>query len=339
MALLMSYLSVKISPATWWVPAFFGLAYPYLLLGNILFILFWLFAKPKLSIISFLAIAIGYGNLDHYYQLSEKEMDVKGIMLCSYNVKNFSIQNAKKRNEIVGKIFNYLESKKPDIVCMQEADPNFTRHYFNKSKDKKGNSLLNLKYSHYSKIGGQVTLTNYPIIRKNEVHFSNSMNMFIISDLKIGNDTVRLFNCHLESYHFSSSDINKIDDISLSSQEESYKQVRHTGSKLKQGFIKRAQQVEKLHELITQSPYKVIVCGDFNDTPVSYTYHTVSQGLVDTFVESGKGIGNTYLGKLPSFRIDYIFHSPEFEGYNFHVDKVNYSDHYPIRGKLILKDQ
>ena len=337
--LLISYLAEKVSPADWWVPAFFGLAYPYLLLFNILFIFFWVFVRTRLALLSFIAIVVGYGNLNHYYQLSGRETSEKGITICSYNVKNFYAKSESQKGAVTADILKYLHSKNPNIICMQETDPKYVKRYSQKVGQNKLPDPSSLKYLHTSNVGGQATYSTFPIIHKDEIHFQGSSNMILVSDLLIGKDTVQLFNCHLESYRFSNKDISSLDEISFDKQEESYRQVRYTGSKLKRAFVKRTEQAETLHKLINASPYKVIVCGDFNDTPVSYTYHTVKQGLLDTFVESGKGIGNTYLGKLPSFRIDYILHSPEFEGYNFHVDKVDYSDHYPINCVLKMINQ
>ena len=231
---------------------------------------------------------------------------------------------------VAADILSYLQSKNADIICLQEPSLGGQNSITRKNAENKLPDTDGIKYMHSSKTGGPVTYSRFPIIRGDEVHFPNSSNMIIFSDLKIGNDTVRLFNCHLQSYAFSPKDIDSLDSISFNKQEESYRQVRYTGSKLKQAFIKRTEQAEKLHQMIMASPYKIILCGDFNDTPVSYTYNTVSKGLEDAFVVSGKGIGNTYLGKLPSFRIDYIFHSPGFDSFNFQVDKVGYSDHYPI---------
>lgn len=331
LGLLGSYLSIRISPSTWWVPAFFGLAYPYLLFINILFALVWLFSKTKFALLSLLAIAIGYTHLSHYFQFSGAQTNEEGIQICSYNVKNFHGDSTKDRKEAAKQILDYFNTKTPAIVCMQEV--NLSQQNSFPAKAASGKLQANypfLKYMHISQQGGQVTYSSFPIIHKEEIHFEHSTNMIIYSDLKINEDTVRLFNCHLESYRFSDADINSLDSISFNKQEESYRKVRYTGSKLKQAFVKRAKQAETLHQLIQDSPYDVMLCGDFNDTPVSYTYHTVANGLEDAFVNSGKGIGNTYLGKLPSFRIDYILHSPTYESFNFQVDRVIFSDHYPI---------
>ncbi|KOH47148.1 endonuclease/exonuclease/phosphatase family protein [Sunxiuqinia dokdonensis] len=335
--LLMSYLSAKISPAVWWVPAFFGLAFPYFLLVNLLFMVLWVFSKTRFAILSFLAIAMGYGHLNHYIQLSGRETTEEGLVISSYNVKNFYGEVDTKEDNVANEILKYLQSKEADLICLQEVTTSGQRR-FTQQKSKLSHDS-GLKFVHASKTGGPVSYSRYPIIAKDEVHFENSANMILISDLLIDQDTIRLFNCHLESYRFTDAEIRSLDSLSFDKQEESLRKVRYTGSKLKQAFIKRTEQAEALHQLVQDSPYAVIVCGDFNDTPVSYTYSKAAQGLEDAFVNSGSGIGNTYVGKLPSFRIDYILHSPVFESYNFKVDRVVFSDHYPISCTLKKKIQ
>lgn len=333
----MSYLSVKISPAVWWVPAFFGLAFPYFLIINLLFVLLWLFTKTRLAILSFLAIAVGYGHLSHYVQLSGRETTEDGLVISSYNVKNFYGEVNTKEDNVADEILKYLQSKEADVICLQEVTVSGQKR-FTQQKGKLSHDS-GLKYVHASKTGGPVSYSRYPIIAKDEIHFENSANMILISDLLIDQDTIRLFNCHLESYRFTDAEINSLDSLSFDKQQESLRKVRYTGSKLKQAFIKRTEQAESLHRLIQAAPHPVIVCGDFNDTPVSYTYSKVVEGLEDAFVNSGSGIGNTYVGKLPSFRIDYILYSPIFESYNFKVDRVVLSDHYPISCTLKKKIQ
>jgi endonuclease/exonuclease/phosphatase family metal-dependent hydrolase len=272
-----------------------------LLFANILFILFWLFTKTKLVGFSIVAIVIGYSHLGHYFQFSGKESSENGIKICSYNVKNFYGETRSKKSEVAAEILAYLQSKEPDIICLQEANFAGQNSITRKNAENKLPDTGHLKYVHASGNSGPVTYSSFPIVHKEEVHFANS--------------------------------------ISFNKQEESYRQVKYTGSKLKRAFVKRTEQAETLAQLVSDSPYEAILCGDFNDTPVSYTYHTVSEGLEDAFVVSGKGIGNTYLGKLPSFRIDYIFHSSSFDSFNFGVDKVDYSDHYPISCVLKKKVQ
>jgi endonuclease/exonuclease/phosphatase family metal-dependent hydrolase len=106
--------------------------------------------------------------------------------------------------------------------------------------------------------------------------------------------------------------------------------MKNLSLSLKQGFVKRAQQAEELKTYINKSPYPVIVAGDFNDTPVSYSYTTIRKGLKDSFVNSGYGAGFTYKGKYPANRIDYILYDNALENRYFEIMKVKYSDHYPV---------
>lgn len=154
--------------------------------------------------------------------------------------------------------------------------------------------------------------------------------MIIYTDILMNSDTVRVFNCHLQSYRLGQSEISAIDTLDFDTDEKTQQTYRQLGGKFKDALIKRAEQAATLREYLNQSPYPVIVCGDFNDTPVSFTYRMVRGDLEDSFTESGKGTANTYNGKLPSFRIDYILYSPKFTSYNFSVSSLNHSDHYPI---------
>jgi len=112
--------------------------------------------------------------------------------------------------------------------------------------------------------------------------------------------------------------------------EKSRSKTKRIFYKFKTAFQKRALQVNIVSEHIKDSPYPVIVCGDFNDTPVSYTYHQISKNLNDAFSETGSGIGRTYANILPAFRIDYILYDDFFDSHNYIIHTIEISDHYPI---------
>lgn len=330
-----SYLSVYISPANYWAPAFLGLAFSYFLFANILAILFWLIFKPLYALPSLLLIALGYGHVANYYQFSGKETENYGIDVVSYNVQGFFGGNSKKTvKQNVLQVVKYLEQFEADVICMQEASY-AGRIYGDWKEEFEGYNLP--KYG-LSK-GGQVIMSNYPFINSKKQDFEGTGNNFIYADVLKGADTIRIYNCHLQSYAFTRNDIGLIDSIGVESQTELLKDAELYVNKLKRGFIKRAEQVDALRKSIETSPYPVIVCGDFNDTPVSYTYQEVKgANLNDAFVESGNHLGGTYHGKLPSFRIDYIFHGDQFKSYNFKTEHVDYSDHFPIKCRLIQEN-
>jgi endonuclease/exonuclease/phosphatase family metal-dependent hydrolase len=115
------------------------------------------------------------------------------------------------------------------------------------------------------------------------------------------------------------------------------KEIKDISFRLKDAFIRRAKQANILSKKITATPYPTIVCGDFNDTPVSYTYHKIKGNLNDAFMEAGSGIGNTYVGNFPSYRIDYFLYSNDFKVKNYKVPHIKLSDHYPIVCEFIIQ--
>lgn len=286
-------------------------------------------------LLSFLAIILGFTHMRNYFQFSSRTTDEEGILVCSYNVKQFEGQPNSVKKENVGNILSFLQEQDADIICLQEVS--FSSQLGFEPFDTKTllPEITSMQYAHTSTQGGPVTFSKYPMVNLGEIRFELSGNMIIFSDIDINGDTVRVYNCHLQSYRFTPAEISSLDSISFDNNDRSIEEVKLFGSKLKDAFIRRTEQANKLEELINESPYPVIVCGDFNDTPVSYTYKTVRGNLQDAFVESGAGIGNTYLGRLPSFRIDYILHSDFYKGYNFSIEKLDYSDHYPVSCKLV----
>lgn len=328
--------SVFISPAQFWFLTFFGMTYPYLLLINILFMLAWLFIRPKFLIFSLLIILIGYNQVGSYFQLSGKKTQEKGIRVTSYNVRYFMGKTDMPDKVNADHIVDFLRQDNADIICLQEVRLN-KRHIFDITNTRLP-QVLHLQLAHNSAAGGPMTLTRFPILNMGEIRFKNSGNMIIYTDIQTNKDTIRVFNCHLQSYKLGTKEINSLDSIDFEDHQKTGKNLLKLSRKFKDATIKRAEQAATLRSYIDQSPFPVLVCGDFNDTPISFTYRTVKGELKDSFSESGKGTANTYNGPLPSFRIDYILHSPAFESYNFEVSSIEHSDHFPISCDLILNN-
>jgi len=332
-ALAIASISVFISPEKFWPVSVFGMAYPYLLVINIMFVVIWIIFKPKYSLLSVIVILAGFNLIGNYLQISGRTTEEKGVKIISYNVKYFEGNSEFPHKENADHILNFLRQSNADIICLQEVRLNKRQIFDITNSNLPQISHMQLAHTSYS--GGQLTLTKYPILYMGELRFRNTGNMIIYTDMIINTDTVRVYNCHLQSYGLLPNEINSIDSISLEVKPQTKAKIKGLGLKFKDSIIKRAKQAAALREHIEKSPYPVIVCGDFNDTPVSFTYHTVKGDLKDSFTESGSGTANTYNGKLPSFRIDYILHSSKFSSYNFKVSNLNHSDHYPISCDLL----
>jgi len=351
--LLLSYLSVYISPDQLWIFAFLGISYPFLLLINIIFVIFWLFQLKKQLLLSLIVIIIGFSSFQKTFKFHSKSKNHTDnqIKILSYNVRLFDVYKFKrddpKRFDDRNKIFDFLKDENADIISFQEFF--YDRSAYFKTVDTLI-KFIDAKYYHtaYTSendsnyyFSGAATFSKFPIINRGKVKFENkSDNICIFTDIVKNKDTLRIYNVHLESIRLSKEDEIFYTEISNQDEKEKIRNgSRKILSKLKKAFIRRASQSRNLADHIKNSPFPVIVCGDFNDTPVSYAYHKLSKNLNDAFIECGSGIGNTYNGKFPSFRIDYILHSKEFLANSFEIKKLDYSDHYPILSKLQINEK
>ena len=284
--------------------------------------------------ISFISILLGWGFVSRYIQLSGEKIEKGDIKLVSYNVQHFHGEGSNTQKENAEKIVAFLDEQDADIICLQEVRLR-KNSIFNLEKTVKSlGSISHYQYARSSTTYGSVTMTRYPIINMGEIRFENSRNITIYTDVLIQKDTVRIINVHLQSYQIDPGRYSIIDSLKII-EEEDLRELKEMGSKFKKAFQLRAEQVREIRKYIDGSPYHVIVCGDFNDAPASFSYHKIKGRLKDAFVCSGKGIGRTYVGKLPSFRIDYIFHSEGFQSFNFQTYDFRMSDHLPVSCELV----
>ncbi len=335
--LLLVYLSVYVPPDSFWPAAFLGLTYPYLLLINLLFAVFYALRKSPKILLSLLVILIGYQHLFNYFQpfprLGHKNGDIK---MLSFNV-NYFVKDISKKQPSQSRIIEYLQSVDADIICLQETRLFKTGKL---SPDGIRNALPGIKHyqlAHSISYAGPLTLSKYPIFRLGEIRFEHSANMVLFSDIVLKpNDTIRVYNCHFQSYQISPDDYSLTDPGKSGTNEQQLHEAKLISKKMIIAFSIRARQARTVAAHIRKCPYPVIVCGDFNDTPLSYTYHILGAQLKDAFTEAGFGFSHTYNGILPSFRIDYILFSQRFKSVSYECDRIDLSDHFPVRAVLKL---
>jgi endonuclease/exonuclease/phosphatase family metal-dependent hydrolase len=347
LALLFSYLATHIAPSSFGYFALFGLAYPFILLCNILFIFYWLIKNRRNALFSLITILIGVNHFTHFFQISlqkEKDVTANNIKVLSYNVRLFDLYNAKESKVNRDRIFELLVREKADIICFQEFFHSEKKGYF-PTKDTLvkflPNKYIHERYTHAlngQQYFGVALFSKYPIIKRGHVPFASDANNFCIyADIVKGNDTVRVYNAHLQSIRFRPEDYALVDGNK--NREEIDKGSKRIARRLKDAFVKREEQVQRIAESVGTCPHEVILCGDFNDTPVSYTYQTLTEILSDSFIECGNGIGHTYIGVFPSFRIDYIMHSNGLRALNYETHSEKLSDHHAISSTLFWKKE
>jgi endonuclease/exonuclease/phosphatase family metal-dependent hydrolase len=348
-ALLLSFTAKYISPLTFWPLAFMGISYPVILLVNILFIVLWSIQMRWWALLSGLAIVFTLPNLLSivHINFSEKPVTNKDIKVLDYNCMLFDLYNWSHNKQSRKIIFNMLQSESPDILCLQEfytseQPKDFhnsdTLVSFLKTKNIHTEYTTTLRnWDHW----GVATLTKYPIIRKGKIVFNTtSNNICIYTDVLIDKDTVRIYNAHLASISFGKREYKFIDGLNNNEYNDSdLVESKNIIKRLKNGFLKRAEETEMIAAHLKTCKYKIIFCGDFNDTPSSFAYHVLSENLKDAFKEAGNGIGKTYNGNLPLLRIDYILHSNDFECNSYKRVPESLTDHYPVFCYLHLKNK
>jgi endonuclease/exonuclease/phosphatase family metal-dependent hydrolase len=338
--LLLSYLCCRIGPEkVWWI-GFFGLAYFYLLVSNLVFIVIWTFGKKKkYLLISLLAVLPGWGVAGRNIQLWGKklpeDLQNKSISVLSFNVHMFLQKNGSRESGEPLHIVDFFTESQPDILCMQE----FATNLQDEIGLRADMPYLHVELSH--KMYGIATYSRFPIVGKQRIYSDRSVNVCMYTDVLVKDDTLRVFNIHLKSIGFSIKQWDLLENaIRMEYDTAAMTTVKDIIRRVAVTAVNRSAQVEIIRRYIRQSPYPVIICGDFNDPPVSYSYRQVRGNCKDAFVEAGHGISATYnIGQLSRQRIDYILHSPVLDAYDYQCPRVNLSDHYPVMCKLVKKEE
>lgn len=300
---------------------------PFLVLVNLGFVFYWILRRKMSFIYSGVLLVFWYILLGPFYQFSKNEnvSDVDeecSLSIMSFNARSFNELKQLDDDNLENEIYDFVTQKDPDIVCFQET-------YY---AMKRNNALNQYKYKFvdfiYGKHRGKVIqsiYSKYPIVNIDSITFPHSFNNAIYADVLFKNDTVRIYNLHLQSFRI-------VPGLNTIQNEESSKLFK----KSRGVMLKQYEQALLVRENMEATPFKKIVVGDFNNTQYSNVYHIIKGDMRDSFSEQGKGFGRTYdLWKFP-LRIDYILADPEFEVLSHQNFDVRLSDHYPIMATLRL---
>lgn len=355
---LLSLLLLTITRFAWTIPpsevilfAYLGLAFPIILVVNIIYLIFWIVCQRKIFIlVNLLILILNWSTIFTYFPVHTQTSKVPDdcIKILSYNVKSFNWEQGKKATQ--NPIFDYIKETNADIICMQEFVASFKENNpGNTITEKQVNEILkDYPYRSIVRFGrvhnqysyGVACYSKFPITKTNRLPlYESTFNGSVAYELDIKGKKITLVNNHLESNKITASDKKLYQDLLVSKDKETLEEVtQNIKARLSVAYSKREKQVDIISDYIAKNKTDgVIVCGDFNDTPISYAYHKMKGDLTDAYAQTGFGHGITYHENKFWFRIDFIMHSSEFKSYNCTVGKVKYSDHYPITAYLQLK--
>jgi endonuclease/exonuclease/phosphatase family metal-dependent hydrolase len=346
---LLSCLVPLLNPQKWWWITFLGLGFPILLVLVIFFMFFWFIIKPKYAWISVIALLIAFKNINVFFAFSSPgtfsyKKGVDTLRIATWNVARFIEM---KRNNNQGsqtrlKMMDLIAQQNADIICFQEFFTSLNPEWYQNINYIKEN--FNYPYFFYSHdvdgdlhFTGTIIFSRYPIIDSGLVRYPRPTlpEALMHADIKINDDTIRVFSTHLQSLQLGKDEYRKIDELTKG--DSLIDNSKTIFSKLRKGSALRSIQAEVVKTLIEDSPYPVLFAGDLNDVPNSYTYFTVKGDMQDAFLKKGFGIGRTFSGLAPTLRIDYIFADNDFKIIQFNRLVKNLSDHYMVVADVKLK--
>lgn len=333
--LALSYFSPVVNPYKHWIFGLLGLMYPFLAFINLLFVAFWLLIKRRWALLSVITLILGWNSFNGIIGLKLPADNVNNnqvIRVMSYNIRALSklnkypTGNLKENREKFA--FFMEENKLPHVLCIQEStNPNI----------KWLKSTLaypyTCRYPGYN--SNTAILSVYPIEQSGNVSFDKGNGDCVWADIDFDGTIIRFYSLHLHSNTISVQADNLINLKKLEN-EEALKGFTGMFKKYKLATKIRYQQSLKIKHHIESSPYPVVICGDFNDTPQSFIYHNLVEGLKDTFKERGIGFGTTWAGNLPGLKIDYILVDPSIKVFSHDIYRRPFSDHYPVTAALLL---
>ncbi len=342
-ALFLACMSCYVSPAKAWPLSFLGLAFPVIAILSLAFLILWAIWRRRIFWVDLLALMLCLPFIRTICAFHFSPAQARGIKLMSYNVRNFDLYNWSGNKKTRAKIMGLIGKENPDIICFQEFytdDDGFYNveylrdslgykyHYLHTTYDKWYKNTSEMKWHHLQ--WGLAIFSRYQIIDTGAVRFDEQGgNQCAYADLDIHGKTLRVYNNHLQSIHLGYDDYDTIEELS-ENQNTNWYRIRNILRKMKHAFAKRAEQARLVHGHVSTYQGQKIVCGDFNDSPVSYTYHTISSGLNDAFIMQGKGFGQSFDTNLGLFRIDFVLPDPSINVNSYRSIHKSLSDHYPV---------
>ncbi len=345
---LLSCCNAFLHPDKWWLIALLAFSFPLLLILLIIFLIFWTVACPRYLLISLFCLLIGWKNIHAFFGFSLSghdftHKDSASIRIMTWNVRSWDEFTTKKIGashhrlpmlELVGK-------QNADILCLQEfyepaakSNIRFIQQqlgfpYFFFSKDFHNH---NNKYE-----AGVIIFSKYPIVDSSQSYFKSDniqkTERLIAADINVNGKIIRVYTTHLQSVTFKQKDFRNV-EIVRNAEDSMLQASRSLAKKLKDALGLRGYQADTVRSKLDSSPYPVIICGDFNDVPNSYTYFHIRGDMQDAFIAKNFGIGRTYIHISPTLRIDYIFPSKDFLVVQSMKLESPYSDHRAVLADL-----
>lgn len=334
-AMTLSVVNPYLDPKKFSWASFFGLAFWEIFAFNLLIFFLLLFLWSRKVWIAVLALVVAIPGIRKSLSFGKPVNESGYIRVMSYNVHNFNhLNNEMEKKDFAYEIMDKVREQNPDVLCCQEFNGFSSKMSRAQCIEEfaQGAGFQHVYYNKKRNYGGNVIFSKYPLAKATEEsRLEKEVTSGVMVSVDAG-DKGRFYvaNLHLVSFQITEGEINV-----LTNSNELRNQFDTVGMtvarKLKYAFERRSEELSGVLESVAQLDRPVIMCGDFNDTPLSYTYRQMQKaGFMDSFTKVGRGIKPTYAGKLPLMRIDYIWGNSQIKPLDFRRIHYKASDHYPI---------
>lgn len=333
---ILGWIGSLLSPQQFWLGTLLGVGMLPILIVNFLFLIYWGGQLKGWALFALVAIGVNLNSITATFQFRAKDKKeyANTLKIATYNVHGFAQPDY---NFTLKSIASFLKNEKTDIACFQE--------YHETKKYPLDSIAEHFSYMPYVAAPlndkGEINLvifSKYPIKAYSLIKFEATGNGAIWADIEINGETVRVFNNHFQTTNLNQSKA-QIERIKSGISDNDGKEAFHVVlSRLYKNSCKRAEQVNKVRSVMDTTQSRIIVCGDFNDTPTSHTYKKMSTGLKDGFKTCGRGFAYSYKPMFRLFRLDYIFYSDHFKGIEYYSPSLEWSDHNPVLLELALRN-
>ena len=329
---VLAVISPLISPKYFWPASVPGLFFNYLLILHALFFAYWVWRKDRtafLSLAVFLLFAPYLSRVVSFYPVGSAG-GMERVHMATYNI--YGLKNYRKQAELDEEavrrrfVADWRDMPTPDLLCVQEA---------NGYVQKVLKQVLAFPHGHLPTGQDMALFSKHAIREKGEIDLPSRSGKCIWADLRIHGKDLRVYCVHLESNRVSLEADRLMREGNIQ-ESRSWKDAFGLLKRYMTSARDRAREVEIIKEHLGQSPHPVILAGDINDTPISYTYQQLTGPLADVFVKNTRGWSHTYSGTIPFLRIDYIFADERCQVINYHVPRWDWSDHYPVFAEIAL---
>lgn len=315
--------SIRIPPDEFYYAGFVSLFIPFLIFFNVFCLFYGLSKREYVAIFPLLILIAYYPSWQACFSLTKSTLSGNhSFTVLSYNLNAlgyFRNEGEYKRN--LSAFDKAFSMSAVDVLCFQEMiEPH--QEDIDLTGYAKVRSVKKTFDGHYL---GLYMYSKFPVVDTGEIEFAhNSYNRLMWTDILIHDDTVRVVNVHLMSYDFGGT-------------------MKGALGKIRRGLMARSWHTKIIMDFLDKSPHPIVLCGDFNENPLSYPYRSISSKLEDSFLGSRSFMAPTYyLSNIIPYRIDYIFVSKQLEtaDYNMVIDLPDsWSDHYPVSVRIALPNQ